>query len=40
MRQACERLDRTRDDRRRTDGVLNTAVDLIREVRDDAGNTS
>jgi hypothetical protein len=35
MRQACERMDRMREEIRQTHGVLNVAVDLIREVRDD-----
>jgi hypothetical protein len=36
MRQACERMDRMREEIRRQHGVLNIAVDLIREVRDES----
>jgi hypothetical protein len=36
MLEACEEQDRTREEQRRLSGELNVAVDLIREVRDNA----
>jgi hypothetical protein len=35
MRQACERMDRMREETRRRHGEMNVAVDLIRETRDE-----
>ncbi len=35
MRQACERMDRMREEIRKKHGELNIAVDLIREVREE-----
>jgi len=35
-RQACESMDRMREDLRREYGEMNVAVDLIREARDEA----
>ena len=35
MRQACERMDRAREEMRRKCGERSMAVDLIREVRDE-----
>jgi hypothetical protein len=35
MRQACERMDRMREELRRQVGEMNVAVELIREVRDE-----
>ncbi len=36
MRQACEEQDRLREELRQKVGDLNVAVELVREVRDDA----
>jgi hypothetical protein len=36
MREACEEQDRAREELRQRVGELNVAVDLIREVRDEA----
>jgi hypothetical protein len=36
MRQAAERMDRMREALRQRSGEVNVAVDLIREVRDEA----
>lgn len=36
MREACERMDRMREEIRRRNGILNIAVPAIRELRDDA----
>lgn len=36
MRQAAERMDRRREELRREQGEMTIAVDLIREVRDEA----
>jgi hypothetical protein len=36
MRRACERMDRMREELRKKVGEMNVAVDLIREVRDEA----
>jgi hypothetical protein len=36
MRRACERMDRMREELRQQYGEMNIAVDLIREVRDEA----
>jgi hypothetical protein len=35
MRQACERMDRMREENRKRFGVQEIAVDLIREIRDE-----
>ncbi len=35
MREACERMDRMREELRRKHGARNVAVDLIRQVRDE-----
>ena len=35
MRRACERMDRMREETRKKQGVLNVAVSLIREIRDE-----
>ena len=34
MRQACENMDRMREELRRRIGIVNVAVDLIRDARD------
>jgi hypothetical protein len=34
-RQACERMDRMREELRRKHGEMNVAVDLIRETREE-----
>lgn len=34
MRKACERLDKAREATKQRVGVVNVAVDLIREVRE------
>lgn len=34
MREACERMDRMREELRQKYGEMSVAVDLIREVRD------
>jgi hypothetical protein len=36
MRQACESMDRMREELRRKYGDMNVAVDLVREIRDEA----
>jgi hypothetical protein len=36
MRRACECMDRTREELRKQFGEMNVAVDLVREVRDEA----
>lgn len=36
MRQACDEQDRLREELRQKVGELNLAVELVREVRDDA----
>ena len=36
MRQACERMDRMREELRRRAGDVDIAVELIREVRDES----
>ncbi len=36
MRQACESMDRMREELRGKYGEMNVAVDLIREIRDEA----
>jgi hypothetical protein len=36
MRKAAESMDRTREELRRKYGEMNVAVDLVREVRDEA----
>jgi hypothetical protein len=36
MRRACERMDRMREELRKKVGEMNVAVDLVREVRDEA----
>jgi hypothetical protein len=36
MRQACERMDRMREELRRRAGEMDIAVELIREARDES----
>ncbi len=36
MRRACEDMDRAREELRRQKGEMNVAVDLVREIRDEA----
>jgi hypothetical protein len=36
MRVACERMDRMREDLRQRSGVLDIAVELVREGRDES----
>ena len=36
MRKACERMDQMREEMRRRVGEVEVAVDLIREIRDEA----
>jgi len=39
IQQAAERMDRMREELRQRHGEMNVAVDLIREVRDEAWST-
>jgi hypothetical protein len=36
MRRACESMDRSREELRQKFGEMNVAVELIREIRDEA----
>ena len=40
IKAACERMDRMREENRKLFGMQNIAVQLIRETRDRARNTS